>query len=126
MPVGIDNLRPARLAKVINVPAESLVPKSVPVHEGKKMASKSLIGAAFRIVPPVGYLFNPGIRLAIFKAATAACVNKDQFWAASFQVIFAIGNALLARNSLTSEPVLIEIGQVVAHMPSTAQVSLPS
>ena len=79
MPVGIDSLIPARLAKVIKVPAESLVPKSVPVHEGKKMASKSLIGAGLRIDPPVGYLFKPGIRFATFKAAAAACVNSDQF-----------------------------------------------
>ena len=98
----------------------------MPVHDGKKIASKSLIGAPLRIDPPVGYLFKPGIRLAIFKAVPAARVNSDQFWAASFQADLNIGEALFARNSLTNEPVLIEIGQVVAHMPSTAQVSAPS
>ena len=126
MPVGIESLIPARWAKVINAPVESLVPKRVAVQDGKKMASKSAIGAPLRIVPPVGYLFKPGIRFAIFRAVPAACVKSDQFEAASFHACLTIGKAFSSRSSRTKEPVLIDSGQVVAHMPSTAQVSVPS
>ena len=126
MPVGIESLMPARFAKVIKAPVESLAPKRVAVQDGKKIASKSAIGAPLRTVPPVGYLFSPGIKLAIFKAAPAACVKSDQLEAANFQAVFAIGNAFSSRSSRTREPVLIDSGQVVAHMPSTAQVSVPS